>query len=392
MSFFSGRVTFARFRVAGRARSEFGTEHLERLAAHAIGKQRIASGDGIEAGWLAGDHILDTNFDLAKNIVDDTLQFALRVDSQNIPNDLLRAYTQVELEAVAAANPSGRASARQKCVARADARERLEREAGDGRFLRRKAYPVLWDSQSKELFVGTTAVTVLDRLHTLFRQTFDVTFERLGAGARAFQLAELRQQVRSVDDAALSAFIPGVTPAVVAWMPDEANRDFLGNEFLLWLWYVLDEESDSIELSDGSEVAVMFARTLTLECPRGETGRQSLTSDGPAHLPEARRAAQAGKLPRKAGLTLVRHDRQYELTLQAESLAVTGAKLPAPEGDEERARIEERVSLFRHMIETLDLLYDAFCHRRLGKSWPKDLAKIQKWIQHDAGARLAVIG
>jgi hypothetical protein len=31
--------------------------------------------------------------------------------------------------------------------------------------------------------------------------------------------------------------------------------------------------------------------------------------------PEARRAIQSGKLPRKVGLTVVRHDQQYELTL-----------------------------------------------------------------------------
>src|SRR5207249_4556520 len=134
----------------------------------------------------------------------------------------------------------------------------------------------------------------------------------------------------------------------VAWLPDEANRDFLGNEFLLWLWYVLENESDTWKLADDSEVTVMLARTLVLECPRGQTGRQSLTSDGPAQLPEAHRALQAGKLPRRAGLTIVRNDQQYDLTLQAETLAVTGAKLPLSEAEEERARLEERVTRVRH--------------------------------------------
>src|SRR3954469_16530807 len=138
MGFFSGRLTFTRYHVGGRAAGQFGPEHLERLAAHAIGKERLASADGIEAGWIAGDHILDTRFDLAKNIVNDTLHFALRVDAQKVPGDLVRAYTQVELEALAASNPSGRPSARQKREARQAARDRLEAEAADGRFLRRK--------------------------------------------------------------------------------------------------------------------------------------------------------------------------------------------------------------------------------------------------------------
>src|SRR5204863_3413491 len=122
----------------GRAVRSFGPEHLELLAAHAMGKQRVAAADGAQVGWTAGDHILDTRFDLAKNIVNDALHFALRVDTLAIPADLLRAYTQVELEGLAAANPSGRPSARQKREARLLAKDRLENEARDGRFLRRK--------------------------------------------------------------------------------------------------------------------------------------------------------------------------------------------------------------------------------------------------------------
>jgi hypothetical protein len=387
MSFFSGRVTFARFHVSGRRPGQFGPEHLESLEGHAIGKQRVTSADGVEVGWIAGDHILDTRFDLAKNIVNDTLQFELRVDAHKIPSDLLRAYTQVELEGLAKNNPSGHASARQRREARANARERLEQEAKDGRYLKRKAFPVLWDATTNELFVGTTSLNAVDRLLELFQRTFDRKLEPLHAGGQAFRLAEARQQTRGVDDASPSKFVPGVTPAELAWVPDEASRDFLGNEFLLWLWYLLDDVSDSVELADKSEVAVMLARTLVLECPRGQTGRESIQSDGPSRLPEARRAIQAGKLPRKAGLTLARHDRQYELTLHAETLAVSSARLPAPEAEDDRARMEERVTILRELVETLDLLFDVFCRLRTGSDWTRELGKIQRWLQHDAPSR-----
>jgi hypothetical protein len=395
MGFFTGRVTFVRFKVAGRSPGMFGPEHLDRLAAQAIGKQRVADADGVEVGWTAGDHILDTSFDLAKNIVNDTLHFALRVDQHKLPSELLRAYAAVELEALASANPSGHASQKQRRQARDTARERLEQEAADGRFLRRKAYPVLWDALSHELLVGTTAITVIDRLHTLFQQTFGVGFELLSAGRQAFLLAEARSQTRGVDDARPAVFVPGVTPSDLAWVPDDASRDFLGNEFLLWLWYTLDADGDTIRLSDGSEAAVMLARSLALECPRGVTGKESISSDGPARLPEAKRAIQAGKLPRKAGLTVVRHDQQYELTLQAESLAVSGARLPTTEEGEDRARLEERVGQLRHLIETLDLIYDAFGKVRVGEGWPRELVKVQKWLQKEdraEGSRLAAIG
>lgn len=380
MGFFSGRVSFARYRVKGRAPRQFGPQHLERLQGQAIGSPRPVAADGIEAGWTAGGHILDTSFDLAKNIVEDTLHFCLRIDTQKLPADLLRAYTQMELDALAAGNPSGLPSSRQKREARETAREKLEDEARDGRFLRRRAYPLLWDAQSNELLVGTTAVTVLDRLHTLFQQTFGHGFEPLSAGPQAFRLAEPRQQDRGVDDARLSAFVPASAPSSLSWLPDENSRDFLGNEFLLWLWFQLEGDSDTIRLADDSEAAVMLTRTLVLECPRGQTGRETIASDAPTHLPEARRAIQTGKLPRKVGLMVVRHEQPYEFTLQAETLAVSGLRLPAPEAVEERARLEERVTQLRHFLETLDLLYDAFGRKRTSDEWPRELARMQKWL------------
>lgn len=387
MGFFTGRVSFVRFRVAGRAPGMFGAEELERLAAHSIGRARVTAADGVEAGWTAGDHILDLTFDLEKNVVSDTLQFALRIDAQKIPSDLLRAYTMVELQALAENNPSGKPSSRQKREARQAARDRLETEAADGRYLRRKAYPVLWDALSNELLVGTTSPAVLDRLQPLFVHTFGRGFEAHSAGRQAFSLAEARQQTRGVDDATLSPYLGDGSSGEVAWLLDEDSRDFLGNEFLLWLWYHLDAEDDTVTLSDGSDVTVMLARMLVLECPRGQTGRQSLTSDAPARLPEARRALQSGKLPRRAGLTMVRHDQQYELTLQAETLAVSGCRMPPAEGDNDRARLEGRVANLRELIEALDLLYDTFGQRRFGADWPRELGRIQKWLQQDDRAR-----
>src|SRR5271165_2700462 len=158
--------------------------------------------------------------------------------------------------------------------------------------------------------------------------------------------------------------------------------DHLGNEFLVWLWHALQNDSDTIPLADGSEVAVMLAKTLTLDCPRGEMGRDSLTDDAPTRLPEAFKALQSGKLPRKAGLILVRHGAQYEFTVQAETLAVSGAQLPKPEdqglsGHEVKLA---RIDSLRHLTETLDLLFDAYRRRRAGSGWSKEVKRIKSWL------------
>src|SRR5262249_8979057 len=159
-----------------------------------------------------------THFELAKNIINDLLSFALRVDVQKLPGDLLKAYYAVDLKALSAGNPSGKPSTRQKREARESARERLEQEAKDGRYLKRNATEVVWDRLANEVYFGTTSVTNIDRLLSQFRNTFGFGFEMVTAGSRAWHLAELHQRTRAVDDAGPSPFVPGVSPTDVAWI------------------------------------------------------------------------------------------------------------------------------------------------------------------------------
>jgi hypothetical protein len=97
--------------------------------------------------------------------------------------------------------------------------------------------------------------------------------------------------------------------------------------------------------------------------------------------------------------------KQYELTVQAETLTVSGAKLPAVEATEERAKLEERVGQLRELIETLDLLYEAWrgAARRVGRrkrsvcgtgcgvrergGWPVERRGIKALVCFSAGLR-----
>lgn len=384
MGFLNGRITYVRYRVSGPSPLPFGDEVLEQVQLHAIGRHGAAeSTDGVSIGWAGGDHVLDVSFDLGKNILNDALHLSIRLDTDKIPGSLLRAYTKIETDARAQMNPSGYPTKAQRQEAKEAARIRAEAEAADGRFRRLAHYPVLWDGQSGVLYAGTTSNSVLDRLQTLFRETFDRTLEPITAGSLAYSLAEARGQQRSVEDFGPVGFVgDGAGYSSVAWAEhDASSRDFWGNEFLVWLWHTLQTDGDTLALPDGSEVTVMVAKTLTLDCPRGETGRDCLTNEGPTRLPEAFRALQAGKIPRKAGLILIRHGAQYELTLQAETLAVSGANLPKVEGAKGAEAQLARIDHLRHLVETLDLLYDAYGRRRTGPEWNGELGRIRRWLQ-----------
>lgn len=396
MGFLNGRVTFTRYRVGGPSPLPFSEEALDLLEQNAIGKYSPADPtDGVSVGWSGGDHVLDETFDLGKNFLNDALHAAIRIDTDKIPGTLLRAYTQIELDARAAMNPSGHPTKAQRQEAKEAAEARAEVEAADGRFRRHAHYPVLWDGQNGILYAGTNSSTVLERLAGLFRETFDRSLEPITAGTMAMGDDDSDEGAGRLASGSLSLYAgpDGDALSAVAWTENAPNMlDHLGNEFLVWLWHHLQNEGDTIRLADDSEAAVMLAKTLVLDCPRGETGRDSYSDESPIRLPEAFRALQSGKLPRKTGLIVVRHGLQYEFTLQAESMAVSGLAIPKPE---ERLEPYEaklaRIDALRHFDETLDLLFDAYRARRASASWSEEAARVRGWItasscNHEDGA------
>ena len=390
MGFWNGRVTFTRYRVTGDSPLPFGDELLERIGQHLIGVHGAnAPADGIASGWAGGDHVLDLNIDLGKNVVDDAIHLAMRIDTDKIPSSLLRAYTQIEIDAFAQGNPSGIATKAQRQEAKEIALKRAESEAADGRFRRLKQHPVLWDGRNNTLYAGTTSTSVLERLQGLFRETFDRELEPITAGSIAQSLSadptgDAGLLAASFEGGRFSTSGDASSPSILAWSgDDQTGLDYLGNEFLVWIWHSLQSEGGTIRLADNSEASVILAKTLTLDCPRGETGRDQLADDVPTRLPEALRALQAGKLPRRAGMILVRQGAQYELTLQAESFAVSGAALPKPEEgplSPSEFRIARLESL-RHLTETLDLLFAAYLDRRTSTLWTEELGRIRGWLQ-----------
>lgn len=388
MAFLNGRVSYIRYQVGGDAALPWADDVIERLSKFSLSERGADPKDGTRFGWGGGHHVLDASFDPAKNLIEDVVHAAIVIETDKIPADLLKAYITIEEQARARTNPSGFPTKAQREEAREAARQRADTEASDGRYRKRKSFPVLWDGQSNWLYAGSSSAAVLDRLRTLFRETFDRELTPISAGWLAAEQAGRRGQSSALDLATPRAFnldqgqTDGENLLDVVWSSIENdNHAFLGNEFLVWMWHILQTQGDAIDLADGSEVSVMMAKTLVLDCPRGQTGRDQLTDEGPTRLPEAMRALQSGKMPRRVGLMLTRHGVTYDLTLQAESLAVSGLAIPKAEGASGIEAKIARIESLRHVVETLDLLYDAFGRHRLSLDWNDELGKIRRWLQ-----------
>lgn len=388
MGFLSGRATFERMRVIGHGPRQFSDEYVATLADYAIGNYELEGDEDIEVGLTGGEHILDTEFSLEKNIINDCLHFALRVDSCKPPSALVKAYTAMELAALVGEHPSGYPSREQVQEAREAALARCENEVREGKYRRIQQFEVLWDCQESVLYFGSSSETARNRLAGLFDEAFGLELSPLTAGRLAEEYLHQTKKEYSLDDVMPSDFAQGTYAEGILWCgPDAPSPDFLGNEFLLWLWYQLQSGKSTIEVADGSKVDISLTKTLLLECPRGELGKQTLTANDPIYLPEAKQGIRSGKLPRKAGLLLARHEEDYEFTLSAEALTVGSVGFPRLEVDTPRAEQEERMDQLRHFNQTFDVLYQAFLAERLDDSWEKQLPEIQIWLQKKQNPR-----
>ena len=384
MAFLSGSVGFERFKVSGADFKHFQQEHIDALERFAASGNQMPSAETTNVGFIAGEHLFDVRFDIEKNVIDNALHCAIRVDTNQVPSAIRKAWLQMELIALSKDNTSGRPTKAQRQEAKEAVEQRCEDEARTGKYHKMQEFSVLWDAQQQLLYIGSSSSSAISHCADLFSRAFEVELTRISSGTLVSQWAEQSKKTDQLDNLTPAAFLPQHGQADSVWLNEFAESyDYLGNEFMLWLWWHLETQADTFTLSDNSEVSVMFARTLTLECPLGETGKETIAYESPVKLPEALQAIQAGKLPRKAGLTLVRHNQQFDITLQAESFAISGAKIQADEADDAAEMRVNRIEAIRNLGETIDLLFQTFCERRLSNKWSSDLEHIRRWLQGD---------
>jgi len=339
----------------------------------------------VEYGWCGGRHILDSKFSFEHNVFVDALHFALRIDSNRVPSELKRAYKLMEEEATAQQNPSGFVSKKQKQNVRESVRRKMHSDLKDGKFRRSKMVHILWDFPSRIIYASMTS-SAQEKLLDLFGRTFGLELQPLTAGTLALRELESKGKRRDYEDARPTRVVHGPDgegqhPEYPWVAKGPQPKDFLGNEFLLWLWHETELHGGGVKTEVG-ELSLLFDRMLDVDCAYGQTGRDTLRGDGPTHMPEARDALRSGKLPRKAGLIIETAGKQFEFTFNCELFACTAAKLPEVEdADDARVVFEERIAMLRELSSAVDGLFSAFLKLRASSSWEGQTSSLRRWIQ-----------
>lgn len=385
MSFASGAVSFRRFLVVGKHPREINQKILDKLEEFTLQSGEFGPPEDVEYGWCGGRHVFDGKFSFEHNVFADALHFALRIDTNRVPGEIKKAYQIMEEEAAAANNPSGHISKQQKRDVKDVVRRKLEEDVKAGKFRRSKLISMLWDFTTQTLYSPISS-SAAEKLHELFQRTFDLKLEPLTAGAVALRHLEAKAKRRDYEDVRPTRFVSG--PEGEGQMPDypwvakgPQPKDFLGNEFLLWLWHQTDVHGGTIKTEEAGEVAIVLDQTLEMECAYGTTGKDSLRASGPTQMPEARAGLRSGKIPRKVGMIIEAAGKQFQLSFNGEALSCSGAKFPEVE-DAEDARVlfEERIAMLRDLSKGIDALFCTFLKMRASSAWEGATSSIHNWI------------
>ncbi len=385
MGFASGAITFKRFFVNGDSFERVDEELLEMLAARSISKDPVRAADHTEIGWITGEHILDTQFDFAKNAIADGLHFSMRIDTNKAPADLVRSYQRINEQAMLEASGREFLSKAEKREAREQALSRADKEARSGQFRKMKAIPVFFDLKRNEVYLGTAGSNVVDQFTVLFRETFDRGVIAASSGEMAARWAALAGEGHAFDTCEPTHFVNPPEGAELA-LPEFAGnegrtRDFLGTEWLTWLWYTAQAETPEITTQIGQSITVLFEKSLLLECAYKVSGKTSISGESPARLPETPVAISGGKRPVKSGLQFAAHGELFSASIRGDAMNFAGVQVSAPQDVKDpRAIFEDRIDKLRTFIDATGDLYQAFLRRRLSTKWSQTLASIRTYI------------
>lgn len=175
-----------------------------------------------------------------------------------------------------------------------------------------------------------------------------------------------------------------------------AEKRFLGQEFLTWLWFKSDERGGTIFLPETGDITLVFEKHMLLEFGEGESHEKIVCQGLQTRLQEARTGLLMGKKLEQARIHLIQGNYEFYLTLTGSLFEFRSVKLPKTmEGSDEsddpmavEGRILDRIGLLETLTRTIDGLFRLFLQIRISPEWRTEIGHINNWISK-AGASQA---
>jgi hypothetical protein len=160
---------------------------------------------------------------------------------------------------------------------------------------------------------------------------------------------------------------------------------FLGNEFLTWLWYTLENRSEQLVKIDADLSTLEIGNRMVLENRRSE-GLETITIKGDdAGLEEGLLALKKGALVTEMNLIYRSGDITWQFNLKGESLNISSFKTPETAVTQTKEDIEgavlEKIFLYEKVILFIEGAFRYFVRLRISDDWEKKMiSQMKQWI------------
>ncbi len=161
---------------------------------------------------------------------------------------------------------------------------------------------------------------------------------------------------------------------------------FLGEEFLTWLWYVIEKNQTLLKSIDRDLVALEVGNRIVFENRRKESAERITIKGESAGLEEGILALKNGALVTELNMVYRSAELVWQFTLKGESLNISSLNIPQtdlPESDEDlEGYVIEKLFLYDKSLQFLQNLFARFVKLRISNDWQsKDIAAIRNWIR-----------
>ena len=160
---------------------------------------------------------------------------------------------------------------------------------------------------------------------------------------------------------------------------------FLGDEFLTWLWFVIEQDPSVLRNADPDLTSFEIGNRVVLE-KKNKNAFERITIKGEdAGLEEAKVALQNGALVAELNLIYRSTQQKWQFTLKGESLNLISLKTPKiapPENpDDVEGRVLEKIFLYDKILQFLEKLYKSFIKLRTSDRWQgHEIVLLKKWF------------
>ncbi|MFO7599094.1 MAG: hypothetical protein R6X27_04715 [Candidatus Desulfacyla sp.] len=166
------------------------------------------------------------------------------------------------------------------------------------------------------------------------------------------------------------------------------KTEFLGREFLLWLWFKSETEDGIFDLGDKGKAELWLDGKITLQS-ENERGVETITCTGEAlNMKEARFALAGEKEIRQATVKLAIGDNQWSFVLDSTWMNFRSFKTPRVINDGKEdpdGLFYEKAFLIEEAISAMDRIYASFIGDRLSPEWLTETrSAIARWIRQGA--------